>query len=354
LNQPRLLVLHAASPANQTLSYQHGWPRAFAEDRRLDVELVNVIDPPRFRQPSRRGWDGVVLLHSVFSNERLLPERLERRVREIAAPRVWFIGNEYKLMPAKMEFAERLGLALLVSQSLSPRVHELYRERLGCAVVGIPNAGLDTKLFAPRTRDPERTIDLGYRAYSGPLYLGHDERERLAKAFESVDGLVTDVSLDPASRFDEPAWAAFLNRCKGQLGFEAGTDYFELDDALRRRINAYVDAHPDTTFAEIHEGFLAEYRDPVPCRTLSSRISEAAGTRTAQLLIEGEYDGFLQPDVHYIPLRKDLGNVDEAVEKFSDDDLRRRVAENAYMLALEELSFGALLGRFAAALRSVA
>jgi hypothetical protein len=353
LTRPRLLVLHAASPANRTLSYQQGWPRAFVEDRRFDAELVNVVDPPRFRLPRRRGWDAVVLLHSVFSNERLLPERLERRVRAIDAPVVWFIGNEYKLMPEKMEFAERLGVRLLVSQSLSPRVHDLYRRRLGCAVTGIPNAGLDTELFAPRTRDEERTIDVGYRAYPGPLYLGHDERERLAAAFANHDGLVTDISLDPASRFDEQAWAAFLNRCKGQLGFEAGTDYFELDDALRKRVNAYVDEHPEATFADIHARFLADYGDPVSCRTLSSRISEAAGTRTAQLLIEGEYDGFLQPDVHYIPLRKDLGNVEEAIEKFRDADVRRRVADNAQRLAREELTFDALLGRFEQAVREI-
>ncbi len=353
MTRPRLLVLHAASAANRTLSYQQGWPRAFGEDRRFDVELLNVAKPPRFGRSLRRRWDAVVLLHSVYSNEQLLDGRLLDRIAAVDAPKVWFIGNEYKLMPEKMTFAEKLGVALLVSQSLSPRVHALYRARLSCAVVGIPNAGLDTDVFAPTLPDDDRPVDLGYRAYPGPMYLGHDERQRLADVFGDAGprhDLVVDISLAPDRRLAEREWAEFLNRCKGQLGFEAGTDYFELDDALRRRVNAYVAENPGATFADVRERFLTGYRDPVPCRTLSSRISEAAGTRTAQLLIEGEYDGFFEPDVHYIPVRKDLRNVDEAIEKFRDAGFRRTVADNAFRVAREELTFDALLGRFSVAL----
>jgi hypothetical protein len=353
---PRILVVYGSSRLNATLSYQHGWPRAFAEDARFDARLLNLLDPPRFKQPSRRGWDAVVILHSVFSNERLLTGRLLERIANIDAPKAWFIGNEYKLMPEKMRFADHIGIALLVSQSVSEPVHALYRERLGCAVTGIPNAGLDAEMFRPVRPESERPIDLGYRAYEGPAYLGHDERRRLADAFAAAaprHGLTVDISLDPVDRFGEAEWADFLSRCKGQLGFEAGTDYFELDDALRNAINDYEVEHPDATPDEIRATFLDTYRDPLPCRTLSSRIVEAAGTRTAQLLIEGDYGGFLEAGVHYIPIRKDFSNVDEAAAMFLDDDVRGRVADNAFELAREKLTFGALIGRFHDALLPV-
>lgn len=356
MSRPRILVVYASSEANETLSYQQSWPRAFAADDRFDTELFNLRRQRRFRLPSRRGWDAVVLLHSVLSNDGQLKGKAFDLIAAIDAPKLWFIGNEYKLMPQKMEFAEEIRVEVLISQSMSDRVHELYRERLGCIVVGIPNAGLDTELFAPRVPPDERPIDLGYRAYVGSLYLGHDERQRLLAAFLEAaprHGLEVDLSLEADRRFTEREWADFLNRCRGQLGFEAGTDYFELDDALRMNVNDYVDQNPEATLADVRERFLADYEDPVPLRALSSRIVEAAGTKTAQILIEGEYGGFFEPDVHYIPVRKDLTDVDEAIAKFVDGEVRRRVRDAAYDTAREELTFDALLGRFDEALRRV-
>ena len=98
-----------------------------------------------------------------------------------------------------------------------------------------------------RAPDAERPIDLGYRADDSPAYLGHRERREMAEFFQAraaAYGLTVDISLDPKDRFDETAWAAFLNRCKGQLGTEAGGDYFELDDRSRHEVNAYTAEHP--------------------------------------------------------------------------------------------------------------
>ena len=69
-----------------------------------------------------------------------------------------------------------------------------------------------------------------------------------------------------------------------------------------------------------------------------------------QLLFEGRYDGYLQPDVHYIPLKKDLSNVDEALRKFRDHSFTTQVTDNAHRLVTEEFTYGRLIDRFAASL----
>src|SRR5439155_14781304 len=92
----------------------------------------------------------------------------------------------------------------------------------------------------------------------------------------------------------------------------------------------------------IRERFFAQPR-PVTLRLISGRNIEAAGTRTAQLLFEGEYGGYFQPDVHYIALKKDFSNVDEAVAKFRDAAFRETVVENAFQLARAELTYDRLL-----------
>jgi len=302
-----------------------------------------------------RSWrgDAVVLLHSVFSNARLLDGRVFAAVRQRREPKAFFIGNEYKLMPEKMQFCDELPVRLLVSQSSSPVVHRLYRDRLPCAVVGIPNSGLDATLFRPCTDPDERPIDLGYRAQDAPWYLGHTERRDIAEYFEQQAarfGLRIDISLDPADRRAVPEWAAFLNRCKGQLGTEAGGDFFELTDATRTAVNAYLGREPSASFADVWGRFFRDYTGATPLRIMSSRHVEAAGTRTAQILFEGHYDGYLEPDVHYIPLKKDFSNAEEAMRKFADTDVRNGVADRAFELVHRELTYDRLVDRFVTAL----
>ena len=357
----RTLLLFGSSELNATFSYQHSWPAAFDRHPQFDCTCINLLDR---RLPARvaalataatwRG-DAVVLLHSVFSNARLLSGRLFDIVQRIRQPKAYFIGNEYKLMPEKMEFCERLNVRLLVSQTRSRRVHDLYRKRLGCSVVGIPNTGLDPELFRPITPLADRPIDIGYRSVDAPAYLGHTERRDIAGYFQQNAErlqLRVDISLDSRCRLAGRDWASFLGRCKGQLGTEAGGDYFELTDETRDKVNEYTRLHPQAAFTDVWNRFFATYPDPVPIRIISGRNVEAAGAGTVQLLFEGEYDGYLRADEHYIPLKKNLSNADEAIRKFRDEAYCRRLTANAHDLVMSEFRYDHLIGTFAAALRS--
>jgi hypothetical protein len=355
----RILLLYAASDENATFSYQRTWPRWFAGHPRFDCSAIDLGGrgaASRLGVEARiRLWrgDAVVLLHSVFSNACMLSGRRLAAVQQLDAPKAFFIGNEYKLMPEKMRFAEALPIRLLISQSSSPAVHRLYAERLGCAVAGIPNSGLDPAVFRPCSDPVSRPIDLGYRAQDAPFYLGHTERRDIAEYFQtraSELGLTVDISMAEADRFSVPEWAAFLNRCKGQLGSEAGGDFFELTDSTRLAVNDYTVRTPGVSFADVRDRFFLGDRGAVPLRIISSRHVEAAGTRTAQVLFDGEYDGYFKPDVHYIPLRKDFSNAADAIARFRDPEVRETVADNAYQLAHAELTYDRLIDRFASTL----
>jgi hypothetical protein len=359
----RVLLVYSVSPENATFSYQQAWPRHFAAHSRFAVTPLNLSrSGVGYRIAAAlavRRWrgDAIVLLHSVFSNSQNLGGRLFEAVARRPEPKAFFIGNEYKAMPEKMQFCDALGLSLLVSQSSSPAVHALYRERLGCAVAGIPNTGLDQRMFSPLRPVDERPFDLGYRADLSPIYLGHTERSDIAAYFTEHAKdlqLTVDISLDRSARFDEAGWACFLNRCKGQLGTEAGGDYFELTDRTRVAVNAFEREHPNTPPAEILRRFFHDYQNPVPLRVMSGRHVEAAGTRTVQILFEGHYDGYLQPDEHYIPLKKDFSNVHDVMRKFRDRAHVERMVENAHLMARQQLTYEALLDRFSDVLGGIA
>ena len=234
-----------------------------------------------------------------------------------------------------------------MSQFTTEEPLHLYRERLpGTVVVGIPNTGWDPDLYRARVPPEERPIDLGYRAFENEVALGHRERRQLAERIAAhAHELRLDVSLAPGDRFDEPGWAAFLNRCKGQLGTEAGGDFFELTDATRDAVRAYMSKHADATFDDVWQRFFRDYGPSVSGRILSGRNVEAAGTLTTQVLLEGRYGGYLEPDVHYIPVRKDFANLGEAIAKFRDQAYRREVRENAFHV-VEDLTYPKLIDRF--------
>jgi hypothetical protein len=362
LRRIQALVLHAQAPDNATLSYQRGWPRHLARHPALAVDLVNVLESSATRSVAaasyfrRRRWDVVIALHSTCSNAILIADRLAAAVARVDAPVVLFFGNEYKLMPEKLALADRLETALVVSQFENELSLASYRSRLACAVIGIPNTGLDTELFTARTPRSLRSIDVGYRAYESPLYLGHAERPAIADSFAraaSRRGLATDISLDPARRLAEPKWAAFLESCKGQLGTEAGGDYFELDDRTRLAVNAYLEEHPSAGIEKVRAHFFRDYANPVPGRALSGRVVEAAGTKTVQLLLEGEYGGYFRPNEHYIPVRKDFSNVDEALDMFADEALCAALVEAAHSVAVEQLTYPRLIDRLLRSVESV-
>ena len=352
-----VLLLYAHSPVNKTFSYQYGWPRKFLEHSRFHCIPVNVMDRgwesfrDRYRSLWKGNFDAIVILHSVFSNGCYMRPRhlLFHAIRASRVPKAYFIGNEYKLMPEKMAFCDALGISLLVSQSNSPSVHRLYRQRLGCAVAGIPSAGLDTALFYPQTPYRERPIDIGYRSDESPIYLGHTERRQVADYFLEHGpryGFTLDVSLRQADRFGEHEWAGFLNRCKAQLGTEAGGDYFELTDATRKGYMRYVKHHARATPEEILDRFFKSYANPIAMRVISGRIVEAAGTKTVQILFEGRYNGYFQPDVHYIALKKDFSNFPGVMEKLRDESYCRALTDNAYEVAIKELTYEKLIDQF--------
>lgn len=353
----RTLLLYATAHS-RSLSYQQGWPKYFRRHLGFDCVPLNlgdrsVVGRLRAHLSARTARiEAIVLLHSVFSNAPYLDGSLVDAIAARPGPKAYFLSNEYKLMPAKMRFCERVGVTLLVTQSMDPAAHRLYEERLpGCQVIGIPNAGLDEEIFQPGPGLARRPIDVGYRAEEGPIYLGHTEREEIAERVMAAAGdLVLDVSLDASARFTPTAWSQFLARCKAQLGCEAGSSYLDLDDAVRERVLAFVAEHPATTREEIQRRFFTE-SPAVSGRVLSGRVVEAAATRTAQILVEGSYGGYFERDVHYIPLRRDLSDVPAAIERLRSDDLSAMV-KAAEEVARAKLTYGRLIDAFERELRA--
>lgn len=180
---------------------------------------------------------------------------------------------------------------------------------------------------------PTADIDIGYRTAGRPYaWFGRHGmlKEDIATAFARVGaaaGLRCDISTEQRDTILGDDWYRFLMRCRWTIGVESGTSIIDADGSIRRRTEEFVAAHPGATFEQIEAACFPGIDGSASLFAISPRHLEACITGTAQVLTDGEYNGVLQPDVHYLPLRKDLSNIDEVVSRLGDEQLRRLLIE---------------------------
>jgi hypothetical protein len=97
--------------------------------------------------------------------------------------------------------------------------------------------------------------------------------------------------------------------------------------------------HPRATFEGVFDQFFRHYPNPVSGKAISSRHFEPIGTKTCQLLLEGEYNGILKADEHYISIKKDLTNIDEDIRRFRDQGYREAMVQRTHEYVLEEHTY---------------
>src|SRR5262249_47869238 len=171
---------------------------------------------------------------------------------------VWFMENEYRLLPDKVEYARALGASVLVSQLPLDVARCLYGPHFDGRVLSAP-AGLNPDVYRPGPPTAQRPIHVGTRTHRYPASLGDGARntigERVARGGGPLDGLSVDISAREGDRFTREEWARFLGRCRTTIATEAGA-------------------------AELS---WSGHQPPVSGKAVSSRHFEALGTKTVQI-----------------------------------------------------------------------
>ncbi len=180
-----------------------------------------------------------------------------------------------------------------------------------------------------------RTIDVGYRALKHPYWLGrHSQLKyktgRIFKERLRESELRTDISLNKKDVFHGNQWYRFLLKCRVVLGCEGGASLLDPNGKIRRSVEDYTGKNPDATFDEVEEKCFPGLDNTLNLITVSPRHFESIITKTCQALIEGKYQNILKPNLHYIPIKRDFSNMDNVIEKISDRNYCRRIADRAY------------------------
>src|SRR4029077_2007133 len=111
-----------------------------------------------------------------------------------------------------------------------------------------------------------------------------------------------DISTDPRDAVLGDRWFPFIASARAALGSDSGASAIARRGELATAERTMLAERPDLTFADFDAAMPAGWDGELP-GSVGPRHLEAAAARTCQVLVEGHYDGVLEPDVHYLPVR---------------------------------------------------
>ena len=102
------------------------------------------------------------------------------------------------------------------------------------------------------------------------------------------------------------------------------------DGSIRERTKEYINKFPNASYQEVEENCFKKEAGNLKLFTIGPRLFQACMTHTCQALVEGDYEGIVQPGIHYFSIKKDWSNIEEVMEKIADKELCEKMAAKAY------------------------
>lgn len=120
-------------------------------------------------------------------------------------------------------------------------------------------------------------------------------------------------------------WFKLLARSKFTLGTPSGSNILDRDGTLAKELS---DLKSFNRKELIH--FLEEKGIPqdFQLEVISPRIFESGMFNCCQILVEGEYNSILEKYKHYIPIKRDLSNIDEVRSIINDESKIKIIVSN--------------------------
>jgi len=333
-----LMLYDDESPIVRTV-YEH--LQCFKKYSRHNYHFMSATYPADDRRGSADDldfgcFDALVIHYSVrVSVTDHIVEAVVNAIKRYHGPKVLFIQDEYENTETARQWIERLGIDSVYTNIPLHQVSLIYPKHRFPLVdfvetlTGYVPEDPDLDLYALPLAD--RPIHLGYRGRQLPHHyglLGYD-KYRIGRDMQKLCadfGIPADIEVEHSRRIHGGDWYKFVGSCRAMLGTESGSNVFDFDGSLK----ALSKRHAKLTFEEFSDRFLNDVPTPVRMAQVSPKVFEAIRLRTALVLFEGSYSGVVEPERHYIPLKKDYSNVQAVFEAISDLDYLREVTERTY------------------------
>lgn len=184
-----------------------------------------------------------------------------------------------------------------------------------------------------RLRD--RPVVVGYRGRDIGGHYGRLAFEKLEigqrmREICAERGIPHDIEWTDDKRLYGAAWYEFIGSCRANLGSESGSNVFDFDGAIEAKYNELKAARGGPVPYEEFRVYTNPIETQYDMGQISPRVFEAAALRTPMVLFTGRYSGLIEPDEHYIELKKDFSNIDSVLSRLDDLDGLEAMADRAY------------------------
>jgi hypothetical protein len=327
------------------LGYVNDWRDAFKSNSELEVIECNINDILAYRniKPLLREVPLVVVLHSCAGDDLKLLLATSHWFQDRKGKLAVFFGNEYDLMEEKQSFLTQSGAEYVCSQLPKKAAVFLYSD-VESVVVEMPHA-LNPSIYQPGAY-ADKKIKIGFVGAKYPNWIGDGERNNFLEYcdthFEDREKVIK-IGGKNVARDD---WASLLRRSAGTIGAEAGTYYLDRKGSIVKAAKKHALQKRNGSDEIFDVTALLDGVEYVSGKAISSRHFEPMGTKTVQILLEGNYNGILEPGLHYLAVRKDMSNFPDKILEFSDPCRRAEIADGAYEYAMQSHTYAHRVQKF--------
>jgi len=341
-----LLVTAYAEYPMRAASSEHLYAfRRYAED---DVYYLNLVLKSVPRYVLKIDFD-LIVFHTFFlTNHWRGPDHFRKMLKRAAilkdsrAIKVMLPQDEFIYSDLLSDFINEFKIDIVFSVAPPDTWRAIYRKvdfnrvRFSRVLSGYLDEKKLGQIVPSEQSLNNRSIDIGYRTAGKPFYwFGRHGflKQTIADIFRQRApsmGLATDISTEQKDAIRGQEWYHFLAMCKYTIGVESGTGLIDFNGSIRECTDQYLRKHPCAKMEEVEAVCFPGMDGSVPLYAISPRHLECCATRTCQILTEGDYNGILQPGVHYLSLKKDFSNLDDVLHEVVLDRKRSQLVKRAF------------------------
>lgn len=287
------------------------------------------------------GFDVLMIHYSarVAYWKKTIDDTVIEAIRKFTGYKILFIQDEYDHTETAREKISDLGINEVFTCVPDPFIDLVYpAERFPNVIftsffTGYLPPSLENNLDVNPLY--ERPYHIVYRGRPLPYYYGSLGQEKWligknVKAACEARSIPHDIEWAEEKRIYGNQWNRFLHSGRATLGTESGSNIFDPDGKIRENVDAALNENPHLSYEEARARFFEEDNLGVKMNQISPKIFEFIAARTALILYEGDYNGVLQPDVHYLPLKKDGSNLAEILDTLNDLPKLQELVDKAY------------------------
>lgn len=284
-------------------------------------------------------FDAIVIHYTIRLPFNQISKDTAKNLKKYSGLKVLFIQDEYDFTSRAWKWVQQLGIKLVFTVVPEKNISIVYPPEKfpGVKFVSILTGYVPENLpigdnFKPPS---ERDIFIGYRGRSLPIRYGQLGKEkieigRVVKLYCQQHGVPQNIEWSETERIYGPKWYEFIASCRSMLGSESGCNVFDWDGTLNDKINKYRKKNPGANDEDVYVDLIQSNEIPELMNQISPRVFESIALGTALVLFEGGYSGVIQPDKHFIALKKDGSNLKEVIDRLKDAKYIDHMVEQAY------------------------